>query len=498
MLEFLTHPLLDSHTYKTNIRAMNNDKSFLESAEFRNLLGRYEQMKQSGASSYFDISELGDLISYYLTNNNPDEAEEVYNLALRLHPQSDDTDRMKARILLAQGYPENALEAASKLNNDNDTLLLRADIHLALKQYKEARIAARKVLHNSNITDEIAYDALEIMLDCGFAQEVLDYTTEGLRHYPNNRSLLEVLAEALIEQQKTDRAIEIYNHLLDENPYSTFYWEQLGHIYYMIGRYGKALECFEYELTIETDIEYAIMMQGFCYYKLRDYKRSKEIFTTFKEKYPDSIIPRFYIALSYSNMNDKLSALEEYNEILMVGQEKEDFRIGIMLTLINQAIIYLKEGETDTAVRCMDYAIAQEMPADEMKQLLIGGRDFYELKYKENMTFEEINSTEFKEWNHYELLFALATTLIRLECNELALLPLAKAHSLAPDSSEIDAYIAYLLFNGNRNREMAEEMTKNAIEGKSNKLFELFGIPYNANISAGEFIRLIEKKLQGC
>lgn len=473
---------------------MNNDKSFLESAEFRSLLSRYEQMKQSGVSSYFDISELGDLLSYYLTNNNPDEAEEVYNLALRLHPQCVETARMRARILLAQGYPENALEAISALSNDNDTLLLRADIHLALKQYKEARIASRKILHNCNITDEIAYDALEIMLDCGFAQEVQDYTTEGLRHNPNNRSLLEVLAEALIEQQKTDRAIEIYNHLLDENPYSTFYWEQLGHIYYMVGRYGKALECFEYELTIESDIEYAIMMQGFCYYKLHDYRNSIRIFNIFKERYADSIIPRFYVALSHSHLKDKLSALEEYNEILRIGQEKQDYRIGIMLTLVNQAILYLKEGETDTAVRCIDYAVTQEMPADEMKQLLIGGREYYELKYKENMTFEEINATEFKEWTHYELFFALATTLMKMDCSELALLPLAKAHSLAPDTAEIDANIAYILFTKNRNRDMMEEMVKNAIEGKSNQLFELFDIPYNANISAEEFLRLIDKE----
>lgn len=473
---------------------MSNDKGIFETDEFRNLLNRYEQMRKNGTTSYFDISELGDLLSYYLTNNKHDEGEEIYNLAQRLHPQCDETKRMRARILLAQGYPENALEIISTLNNDNDTLLLKADIHMTLKQYKESRIAARKVLHNCNITDDIAYDALEIMLDCGFAQEVQEYATEGLKHYPGNRSLLEVLAEAFIEQQKIDRAVEIYNNLLDENPYSTFYWEQLGHIYYMIGRYGKALECFEYELTIEDNIEYATMMQGFCYYKLRDYKRSIEIFTAFKERYPDSVVPRFYIALSHSQMNDNLSAMEEYNEVLKVEGEKADFRISIMLAFINQAIILFNEEEKYNAIRCIDYALKMELSSDEMKQLLIAGNPYYELKYKENMTFDEINSTEYKEWTQYELLFALGTTLLEKGYSELALLPLAKAHSMAPDSTEIDAYIAYILFYDQKNREMLEDTIKNAIEGKSNKLFELFGLPYNANISPAEFLRIIEKE----
>ena len=186
--------------------------------------------------------------------------------------------------------------------------------------------------------------------------------------------------------------------------------------------------------------------------------------------------------------------MEEYNEILNIGSEKPDYKIGIMLTLVNQAIIYLQEEEFDTAIRCIDYAIAQNLPADEMKQLLIAGSPYYEIKYKENMTFDEINATEFKEWAEYELLYALATVLMKNNCDELALLPLAKAHTLAPDPSEIDAHIAYILHTQNKDRSMLEDMIKSAIEGRSNKLFELFGVPYNANLSANDFLRLINKE----
>lgn len=473
---------------------MSNDKGFFQSVEFRNLQNKYEQMRHNGTSSYFDISELSDLLSYYITNNNLNEGEEVYNLALQLHPVCDETVRMKARLLLAQGYPENALQATSALGNDNESLLLKADIHLALKQYKESRIAARKVLHNNSITEDIAYDALEILLDCGFAQEVQEYATEGLKDNPGNTTLLEVLAEAYIEQQKTDLAIKIYNGLLDENPYSTFYWEQLGHIYYMIGRYGKALECFEYELTIENDIEYAIMMQGFCYHKLKDTKKCIEIFSNMKNKYPDSIIPRFYIALSYSYEFNTFEALSEYNDILNLEYQREDYKIGIVLTLLNMAIILYKEGNSDIALEYMEDALNYDIPADEMKQLLIMGDPYYELKYKENMTFDDINSTEYREWAHYELYYNLGIALMHLGCIDLSIAALYKARSTASDTTEIDAYIAYLLCCTNGERDTIAAMIKSAIEGKSNKLFNLFSVPYNANLSTADFIKIAMNK----
>ena len=261
----------------------------------------------------------------------------------------------------------------------------------------------------------------------------------------------------------------------------------------MIGRYGKSLECFEYELTIENSIEYAAIMQGFCYYKLRDYKKSLEIFGAFKEKYPDMIVPRFYIALCYTHLGDTLEALMEYTGITTLRSDKQESKISVMLAFINQAIIHLREGRITSALYCTDCALAEEMQADEMKQLLIDGAPYYELKYKENMTFEDLYASVFKEWTHYELLFALGTALIAAQCDDIALLPLAKAHSLAPDTADIDAHIAYILFNKKMKRDMFEDTVKNAIEGKSNKLFELFELPYNANLSPEEFIRIVDK-----
>lgn len=476
---------------------MNNDKDFFETPEFRMVIKRYEQMKAENICSYFDTGELADILSYYLRQGCTKEAKEVFETAVRLHRRTPETLKMKARIELAEGMPSEALRTVEEIggSNDTDLQLLKADILLSLKDYKAARYVARTILQQCNITDEIAYDALEIMLDCGFAQEVLDITEKGLQYFPSNRNLLEIFAEALIEIQKTDKAIEVYNLLLDENPYSSFYWEQLGHIYYMIERYGKALECFEYELTIDDNIEYARMMQAYCYFKLGNYNECIAIFHSLTSKYPDSIMPLFYIALSHSHNGECNIAMEIYRRIIEINKEKERNGIESALSLINMAIIYDNADMEKDADQCMEVAMQHITKASDSKQLLLcHKKDFYELRDKENMTFRDMNTTETKEWELYELFYSLSLSLIKEKKYRLALYPLYIARDSAPDTSDIDACIAYILYIHNGDKIEISNMIRSAIEGKSNTLFELFGIRYDANMGVQQFIKEISNR----
>lgn len=476
---------------------MNSDKGFFDTPEFRELIQKYEQMKAENICSYFDISELADITSYYISNDRMSDAQEAYETALRLHRSSPEISKIKARIEFASGQPANALQTIenSASSEDIDMQLLKAEIFLSLKEYKAARWTARNILKKCEITDETAYDALEMLLDCGFAQEVLELVSDGLQSNPGNKNLLEVLAEALIEMQRTEKAIEIYNRLLDENPYSTFYWEQLGHIYYMIERYGKALECFDYELTIESNIEYARMMQGYCYYRLGNYSQSLEIFKGLSSAYPDSIMPLFYTALSHSHMGNTDRAIEDYTRILGIGKKKAHHGIESAMALINTAIIYGEKGEHSASAECMEYAMRYCIDTGESKQLILKGKGpYYELRDKENMTFRDMNTTEIKEWNIHEILYIFGNSLIEADKPALALHPLYEARATSPDTSDIDASIAYILHIHNGDAIEKESMIKSAIEGRSNKLFELFGIEYDSNADVSHFLRLIDNR----
>lgn len=472
---------------------MSYDKGIFDTPEFRELLKRYEQMKRQGVCSYFETHELCDIHSYYLYNGKSQEAADVFKLAQQLHHGSPDIVKMEIRAMLTFGKPEAALHMFNEIeyDTDDDTLLLKAEVLLAMKQYKASRSIARSILHKSSIIDDISYDAMEIMLDCGYAQEVLENADNGLKKHPGNKNLLEVKAESLIELQRTDEAIALYDYLLDKNPYSTFYWEQLGHIYFMIGRYGKSIECFEYELTIDKSIEYACMMQGYCYYHLGCYEKAMEIFDSFIGADTQNIIPRFYKALSQARIGMYEESIAELHNAYEIGQAERSDNIECMLCMINEAILHFDKGNVKEAQNCMSNAVFHHADTDSMKQLLLGGTPFFELYDKENMTFHDINRTETREWKGYELMYEFGCKLMENGYGALALYPLYSAQAIAPDCADIDASIAYILYKEGGDNKEIKTLIDNALEGKSNRLFKLFGVKYDYEISSAAFMKKV-------
>ena len=63
----------------------------------------------------------------------------------------------------------------------------------------------------------------------------------------------------------------------------------------------------------------------------------------------------------------------------------------------------------------------------------------------------------------------------------------------AKDTSDIDAYIAYILWNCGE-KEKSRSAMENAIEEKSDLLFRLFGLVYNSNTTTEEFIGLLNDR----
>ncbi len=467
---------------------MNYDKGYFDSPEFREILKRYEQAIRLNTTPYLGVDELIDLFSYFISVDKPENATNVLTLTRRLHPGTPECTKMEIRLLLYRGEAQEALRLFPTIGytDDNDSLLLKAEILLALKDFKSARDIAIELLRNASNDSANSYEALEILLDCGFAHEALFICENLLRSFPRQRNLHEVKAECLIEMQRTNEAIEIYNKLLDDEPYNTFYWEQLGHIYYMIKRYGKALECFEYETTIDDNIEYARMMQAYCYYHLRNYEQAREIFRSIGEKYPDSSMPLFYIALSFYHEGEKELAKEIFSNITSIAQEGT---IEMMLARINRAIILDETGDAARADEAMAMAIL--MHPDNMKQLILRDKLLYELRDKENLTFDDMNILEAKEWTASEELYRLGEHLVRHSHLTLAKRVFRYTRDFYTDTSDIDAYIAYILWHTGE-KENIEQAVENAIEGKSCILFELFDIPYNGNIMAKEFIKQIK------
>ena len=74
---------------------------------------------------------------------------------------------------------------------------------------------------------------------------------------------------------------------------------------------------------------------------------------------------------------------------------------------------------------------------------------------------------------------------------DLAVLHLKQVRRNMYDSADVDAHIADMLWNSGR-KEEAGEYISSAIEGRSNRLFDLFGIKYDAGITPEKFTELVK------
>ena len=469
---------------------MNYDKGYFESSEFRELLARYEKSIKLGIGSYFGIDEFVDLLSYYLSVDKSEEAAAVLDTARHLHPTAPENIKMGIKLLLYNGEPEKALALFNELKfvDEIEMLTIKAEIMVALRNFKQAHDIAIEMLQKSVPGQESVYEGLEILLDCGFALDALDICETAIKAAPQQISLYEVKAECLIELQRINEAVKIYNELLDNNSYSTFYWEQLGHIYYMVKKYGKSLECFEYESAINEEIEYAHMMQAYCYYYLRDYRMAKELFGTLARKYSDTVTPVFYIALCHYHEGAYEDAINAFDIAINNTQEGT---IAMMLSRVNKAMLLDIIGEKSVADDAISMALL--MHPDNMKQLVLTGKHLYELRDKENLTFDDMNIIETKEWNTEETLYRLGVHLVNHNHQELARRVLNYCRDLSYDKADIDAYLAYIYWNMG-DEEQAARAIDGALDGRSNTLFELFDIAYNANITPTAFISTIKQK----
>ena len=256
----------------------------------------------------------------------------------------------------------------------------------------------------------------------------------------------------------------------------------------MVKKFGKSLECFEYESAINEEIEYASMMQAYCYYYLRDYGSAKKLFATLAEKYSNTVTPIFYIALCHYHQGQLEDAINAFDIAINNAQEGT---IAMMLARVNKAILLDMTGETSIADDAMSMALL--MHPDNMKQLVLTGNHLYELRDKENLTFDDMNIIETKEWSTEETLYRLGIHLVNHNHLLLGKRVLGYCRDLSYDKADIDAYLAYIMWNTGKEEETMQ-FIESALDGRSNVLFELFDIPYNANISSTTFRNMIKEK----
>ena len=213
----------------------DRDKHF-NSAEFQDILKKYEDSQRLHKNVYLESDELTDIAEFYYKNGNNSRAVEVLDYAIALHPGASLPLVFRARTaLLDENNAEKAKFYARQITDqlDLDCIYLKAEIMIS--EGKEDN--ADKYLHecmpkiDEDDVPDYVLDVSTLYMDYNLtdkASEWLDMSDE-----PELADYRELKGRIAFGEGKYEESERIFESLLDEDPYSTNLWNNLASTQYM-------------------------------------------------------------------------------------------------------------------------------------------------------------------------------------------------------------------------------------------------------------------------
>ena len=203
----------------------------------------YKDGSKLDISPLFDPDEWMCLYTYLCTENKED-AFKVLEHALKDYPMHHPFLIAKVKIDLYDGYFEEALsllenELADAPNSEVQALWI--DYYFSTGEDETAKDILDQLFIQkpSYLEATLAYiiPILREVEDPDTRLEYADYIRQAAELFPENRTLLEEWREELKAESRLDEAVRVCNQLIDLEPYSFAYWDELAHLYTMEERY---------------------------------------------------------------------------------------------------------------------------------------------------------------------------------------------------------------------------------------------------------------------
>ncbi len=388
----------------------DNFAQYFDKPEFKQLLGRYEEMLQGDRTYYFEATELTDIAEYYAMQGNSEQAEAALDYALRLHPENLDALIFKARARLINGH---AIEARHILDSiadqsDREVMFLRAELLLASQQHAQAEALLRTLIEEENYEADSYADIIDLLVDNGQSDMANLWIDEASQRYPSHQTLTESAAYSHAQQERFDEAIELYNQLLDTEPYSTLYWEELGKIYFRLEEYDKAIEAFEFVIAINGDeCYYALYAAANCYFNIGNYERAEEYYHTIHERYPETVDPLFHMGMCRVNRGDDDTALDYFTQALTTIPEGTEEQAQIYSQM---SLIFSRKGQHAKAVTYTDEAL--KICPDNTELIIMKGHELLCQGRYEESTELFLNALDRDEANVERSLFLIGVSML--------------------------------------------------------------------------------------
>ncbi|MCR5130871.1 MAG: tetratricopeptide repeat protein [Prevotella sp.] len=291
----------------------NISDKYYQGGDFRELLQKYEQAKAEGHNVYLEPEELADIAEYYQMLGNVADAVDTFEYGLSIFPDSTMLLILKARYELAILQDvEKAKKTVSQIveEDDFDCFYVKAEIMIMEGNPEHADEYLEEV---AATLDEVETDDFYVDVAAVFA----DYNLYDLSEKWLQRAKPSVAADYRELQGRIamhagnfEESERIFNELIDQDPFSTRYWNHLAASQFMHNNIRESIRSSEFSIAIHPDDSEAILNKANGLFSLGNFAEAKKFYARYAELWPLEETGELFQGLCAFNMNEMKEGIE--------------------------------------------------------------------------------------------------------------------------------------------------------------------------------------------
>ncbi|KPK86602.1 MAG: hypothetical protein AMS27_04765 [Bacteroides sp. SM23_62_1] len=319
---------------------MKEEEDFIEDAELRNILDRYEHMIRDKRVVYFDVYQFERIIDYYLDGDLFSQAINAVDIGIQQHPSSNVLLLKKAEVLAEKGDTARAISILTDLEkveySNSELYILKGMIYNQMGNVRKAEKSFEKALSlYAESLEDILHDIAHSFEHIHQYKLAVKYLKRAYEINPEKLSLIYDLANCYEKLQEFNRSIEYYKIYLDLEPFSESVWFNLGLVYIKMEEYDKAIDAYDFALAVNDKYASAMLNKAIALSHSGQYADAIEVYNEFVDLEPDNVIAWCFLGECYEKLQQWQKAIRHYNYALKLDDEFSEAWYGLAVCYLN-------------------------------------------------------------------------------------------------------------------------------------------------------------------
>ncbi|MBQ1588223.1 MAG: tetratricopeptide repeat protein, partial [Prevotella sp.] len=444
-------------------------------------------------SVYLEPDDLTDIAEYYHILGNIDACKNTVEYAIKMFPGATMPLVFRSRVALLMEHDVTRAEEYAEMIDDKsdlEYLYLKAEIMIVDDRAEEAETFLRDAYEELE-DDEDKADFLIDVANLYADYELMEYAQQWLslsEEYDSTdyKELQGRIAMGLGDYEESNR---IYNELIDRNPYSFTYWNQLASSQLLHNEIMESIQSSEFALAINPDDEDATLNKANGLFNLGNFEEACKYYERFTKISPNSEVGEMFLGISLINLNRTEEGVEHLKKAESLADAFSEYLHDIYVELaysltalgkhedameyiekisqlddcdpyetdVLKGNVHLQKGETAEAMKCFQHAVTASNGSPRVILrigICIYDNGYYSLAYDVFHLLLDDASDEWKDgWSYLALCCMLLSRkdefvyAVRKACQQNPVEAKMVLGEIFPENLSPDDYVNYLKEN---------------------------------------------------